>query len=213
MASTLACMCVIYLGSRLCHLISCDIVKHKFQLGCSFLLPIDVFGQSIWPELEAVKDPELKVLASHLPNIVLSGKAPSTASKYCGAFTRWKKWAQTKPDVSVLPAKPLHVCLYLSFLIQKSASPAPVEEAVNALAWVHSVAVVEDPTKHPLVVQVVAGAKRLLAKRTVKKEPISADILSSLVKNFGHTDAPLADIRTLTICLISYAGFFFGLTK
>lgn len=150
----------------------------------------------------------MKALASHLPRVVLSGKAPSTTSKYAGAFARWRKWAQSKPDIPILPARPLHVCLYLSFLIQKSVSSAPIEEAVNALAWVHTVAVVEDPTKHPLVSQVVAGAKRILAKPTVRKEPISADILSSLVQKFGQASATLSDIRTLTICLISYAGFF-----
>ena len=171
-------------------------------------LPADVFGQGVWPELESIQDPDLKALASHLPRVVLSGKAPSTASKYCGAFARWKRWAQTKPDVPILPAKPLHVCLYLSFLIQKSASRAPVEEAVNSLSWVHTIAVLDDPTTHPLVAQVVAGAKRILAKPTVKKEPISADILGSLVQRFGQADASLADIRTLAICLISYAGFF-----
>lgn len=102
----------------------------------------------------------------------------------------------------------MHLCLYLNFLIQKSSSAAPIEEAVNAVSWVHILAVVEDPTKHPLVVQVVAGAKRILARPTLKKEPITAEILGSLVKRFGQLNASLSDIRTLAICLISYAGFF-----
>ena len=40
-------------------------------------------------------------------------------------------------DISVLPANPLHVTLYLTFLIQKSSTSAPVEEAMNALSWAH----------------------------------------------------------------------------
>ena len=32
----------------------------------------------------------------------------------------------------------------------KSKTSVPVEEAVNAVSWVHQVAVVEDPTDHPL---------------------------------------------------------------
>ena len=108
----------------------------------------------------------------------------------------------------MLPAHPLHLCLYLNFLTQKSASVAPVQEAVNSLSWVHALAVMEDPTKHPLVAQVVAGAKRILAGPIVKKEPITADILGALVMKFGQSDASLSDIRTLVICLISYAGFF-----
>lgn len=158
--------------------------------------------------MESIQDPELKALADFLPGVVLSSKAPSTTTKYCGAFNRWKRWAQSKQDVPGFPAKPFHVCLYLSFLTQKSASAAPVEEAVNALSWAHTVAVAEDPTKHPLISQVVAGAKRMLAKPTVKKEPITPEILASLVREFGKPEATLTDVRTLAICLVSYAGFF-----
>lgn len=69
-------------------------------------------------------------------------------------------------------------------------------------------ALMEDPTKHPLVEQVLAGAKRVLAKPTVKKEPITADILKELVTKHGGEGASLSDIRTLAICLVSFAGFF-----
>jgi hypothetical protein len=162
----------------------------------------------VWPKLEDIEDPELKALARMLPSVVLQGKARSTVSKYSGAFARWKKWAEAKHEVAVFPVVPLHLCLYLSFLIQKSASVAPVEEAVNALSWVHDMAGVSNPTGHPLVAQVVAGAKRVLARPTVKKEPITADILGLLVRKFGQEGASLSDIRTLAVCLISFAGFF-----
>ena len=71
-----------------------------------------------------------------------------------------------------MPAKPLHIALYLNFLIQnlKGRSAAPVEEAVNALSWVHQMAGVKDTTGHPMVQQVLAGARRILAKKTNKKE-------------------------------------------
>ena len=60
--------------------------------------------------------------------VVLRGRAPSTVRKYSGAFLRWKKWAKGKHvEIQILPAKPLHVALYLAFLIQKSSTSAPVE--------------------------------------------------------------------------------------
>ena len=98
--------------------------------------------------------------------------------------------------------------IYLNFLIQKAKSSSPVEEAVNALSWVHKVATVEDPTTHLLVGQVLAGAKRLLAKHIVKKEPITPEILGKLVDSITFPSASLSDIRTITICLVGYAGFF-----
>ena len=33
-----------------------------------------------------------------------------------------------------------------------------MEEVVNAGSWVHTIVVLDDPTTHPLVAQVVAGA-------------------------------------------------------
>ena len=53
----------------------------------------------------------------------------------------------------------------------------------------------------------LAGAKRILAHRTQKKEPITPAILEQLVSKFASKEAPLSDIRIVTICLIGFAGF------
>ena len=79
---------------------------------------------------------------------------------------------------------------------------------MNALSWAHQLAVVEDPTDHPLVKQVLAGAKRMLAHKTCKKEPITPDILQKLYDMFVTRDADLSIIRTMAICLLGFAGFF-----
>ena len=67
---------------------------------------------------------------------------------------------------------------------------------------------VENPTDHPLVKQVVAGAKRILPHKTCKKEPITAEILHKLYDKFVSKEAELPIIRTMIICLLGYAGFF-----
>ena len=167
----------------------------------------DVLTGGIWLESMQVQDEELKGLAAFLPRVVLCGKALSTVTKYTGAFKRWKAWASNKHEVKVFPAKPFHVALYLSYLIQKSNTCSPVEGAVHALSWVHCVGTVEDPTQHPLVKQVLAGAKRILAQRTSKKEPITPEILEQLVRRFGASDAKLSDVRTITMCLVAFAAF------
>ena len=149
-----------------------------------------------------------KELASSLPDIVLKGRAMSTVKKYAGAYNHWKNWASSKSEISsTLPPSPIHIALYLSFLAQTAKTSAPLLEAVSALSWVNQIAVVEDTTKHNLVVQVLAGAKRKLACSTIKKEPITPEILTNLVARFCGTDASLSDIRTLTIC---YVGEIFA---
>ena len=167
----------------------------------------DVFSHGAWLDIESMEDPELKDLATALPSIAMQGKAPATVKKYSGAFARWRRWASSRQGVSILPAKPIYVALYLSYLAQSARTCAPLEEAVNALSWVHRMATVEDITCHPLVVQVLAGTKRMLAHKTSKKEPITTDNLLALVDRFGTKDASLADIRALTFCLLGFAGF------
>ena len=117
-----------------------------------------------------------------------------------------KRWAVGHQEVSPFPAKPTHVALYLSYLTQKAKTATPLEEAVSALLWAHCMATVENVTCHPLVVQVLAGAKKLLAHKA-KKEPLRPDHLAALVENFGTKDASLADIRALTFRLLGFAGF------
>ena len=169
---------------------------------------LDIFSSSsAWSDLGKVEDPELKELAQALPTIVLRGKAPSTVKKYSGAFLRWKNWASQKNEIICFPAKPFQVALYLAFLLQRSETSAPVEEAVNAISWVHQLAVVEDPTQNDLVRQVLAGTKRILAHKTMKKEPITPEILGKLVDKYASDNADLADIRVIAWCLISFAGF------
>ena len=41
-----------------------------------------------------------------------------------------------------------------------------------------------------------------------QKEPITPEILSTLVSKVGQQDASLSDIRTLCACLLGFAGFF-----
>ena len=116
----------------------------------------DVFSKGVWPEIRQIDDPKLKELAESLLAITLQSKAPAMVKKYAGGFSRWKRWAKSKPGVEAFPAKLFQSALYLVFLIQSSKTSAPVEEAINSLSWAYQLAVVEDPTDHPLVKQVLA---------------------------------------------------------
>ena len=163
--------------------------------------------QGVWEELSSLEDPELRQLAESLPVTVLAGRAPATVKKYSGAFARWKRWVEAKPGVKAVPAKPIYVALYLNYLIQKSETSTPVQEAVSAISWAHQMATVEDPSIHPFVRNVLAGAKRMLAQPVQKKEPLTVEILENLVDKFGGESANLNSIRSLTISLMGFASF------
>ena len=94
----------------------------------------------------------------------------------------------------------------MSYLIQKARTHSPVQEALNAIFLALQVACVEDTTLHPLIRNVVAGSKRILAHQT-KKEPITPEILQVLVEKFNVEGALLEDVCTLTICILGYSAF------
>ena len=164
-----------------------------------------MLSQGSWLLLNDLEDPDLKVLASKLPNTILHSRADSTTKKYLGAFRRWKVWAATHSLVPV-PAKPHEVALYLQHLAEESGSKSAVEEACHALAWVHSTAGLASPPSHPFVKATLEGLQRSLAKPVVKKEPITLEILDAMVHD-ANKSGSLSDLRLVTACLLSFAGF------
>ena len=140
---------------------------------------IDDLSKGSWHDLRQQEDPELQRLADSLIGTALGGKASSTIMKYLGGFGRWKAWALDH-KLQVFPANESHV-VYLQHLGETKQSKAAVEEAVNSLAWVHSLSGLPSPTKSPLVQIVHEGLKRSLAKSLRKKEPFTVEMLRLLL--------------------------------
>ena len=75
------------------------------------------------------------------------------------------------------------------------------------LNWAYEKVGLHSPTKHLLVHAALEGARRQLGKPTVKKEPVTPEMLQNLVEKFGGKNAFLADVCGLAICILAYAGF------
>ena len=155
--------------------------------------------------LKDLEDPDLKELAAKLPDTILRSRADSTVKKYLGAFKRWKAWAK-QHGMTAMPVKEVHVALYLQHLGDTSQSKAAVEGACNALAWIHSTAGLPSPTLSPFVKATLEGMQRILAKPTVKKDPVTSVMLEDMVKDANKSNT-LADLRLTTASLLAYAGF------
>lgn len=173
----------------------------------SFLLTIaDTMTDGVWAELAEVRDPELQRLAKALPSTVLHSRADSTVAKYGYAFQRWKSWARARDEVPVFPVHAVHFALYLQHLSEKLQSWSAVQEAVNAVSWVHQLSGLEPVTQSAFVQATVAGLKRKLAKPKAKKEPVTVDMLAALVDSLGESPS-LSDVRLAAICLLAFAAF------
>ena len=93
---------------------------------------------------------------------------------------------------------PYHFSLYISHLAAtgpKSAS-ASVAAAVN---WAHNWAQVCHPQQITIWLK-----SRLHYSPTIRKEPVTPDILVKLLASHGHPNATLADLRTLLFCLFCF---------
>lgn len=156
--------------------------------------------------IKEIKDPDLRRLADELPNTILHSRADSTTKKYLYAFRIWKSW-WSQYSFNYLPAQAHHIAVYLQYLADSTCSKATVEEACNALAWIHSCAGLKSPVSEPFVKSTLGGLQRLLAKPVTKKKPVTVEMLEELVRNVQDSDS-LSDLRLATACLLSYAGFF-----
>lgn len=72
-------------------------------------------------------------------------------------------------DVPSFPAQEAHIVLYLQHLNQSVQSKSAIEEAVNALSWLHQVSGLPPVSGLPLVQAALAGHRRLLAQPNVRK--------------------------------------------
>ena len=170
------------------------------------LSPTDILTQGIWGQLKNLEGIELKELADKLPATILCSRANSTVKKYLGAFKRWKAWALEK-RMPVIPVKDYQWALYLQFLADSSQSKSAVEEACNAIAWVHSTAGIVSPTTTSQFVKAtLEGLQRLLARPAVKKAPVTPAMLKEMVKDATKSNS-LSDLRLVTACLLAFAGF------
>ena len=171
-----------------------------------FLFATDVLLKGVWETVAELKDPELRRLASALPDTVLQSRADSTTKKYLYAFQRWRVWAEARSEVTVFPVNEVHCALYLQHLGETTKSKAAVEEAVNGISWVQQVAGLSPIVESPFVRLTVSGLQRQLAKPKSRKEPVTREILVELAGNLTP-DSSLGEIRIVAIALLGFSAF------
>ena len=167
-----------------------------------------IFLQSgIWREANSLVDPSLRRLVPNLLHLQLDSKAPSTVQKYRFGWLKWRQWAASKIGVQVIPAKPLHVALFISELtvisVSNNTGISSIESVLYGIKWGHSLAgIVDCPTSHPLVKPSLEGARRKLAGPVQTKEPLSVDIVCRIADHYISSSS-LTVIRFLFSWLAS----------
>ena len=81
-------------------------------------------------------------------------------------------------------------------MITDAKTASPIESAVHDITWVHHLVGERSPLAQLLVKDVLAGAQRLLADHTSKKEPITVSQLEPLVNSKALSMTSLYDIHS-----------------
>ena len=63
------------------------------------------------------------------------------------------------------------------------------------------------PTDNPFVQLAFEWCQRLCETETTKKEPITSNMIKTLVKKYGGKNSTIPDLRFLLTCLLGFAGF------
>ena len=167
-----------------------------------------MLSSGIWLEAASLSDSSLSDMVPGLIDLQLDAKAPSTVLKYKSGWLRWREWALSKFGVPVIPAKPLHIALFISELAKRSSenniAVSSIESAVYAIKWGHAMAGIEGC---PFVKFALEGAKRRLARPVQPKEPLPVSPVQAIATHFASS-ASLSDLRFLFILLVGFAGFF-----
>lgn len=86
-------------------------------------------------------------------------------------------------------------------------SGSKIDEIVYSVSWAHKLAGFNDPCKSDVVNFARDAAHRKIGHMSKKKEPVTPDILSSIVNTYGSENSDLKDVRLATLCLLCYSGF------
>ncbi|VDI26109.1 Hypothetical predicted protein [Mytilus galloprovincialis] len=112
---------------------------------------------------------ENNVLRSLAGRMALYIVNSNTSMKYFAGFNRWKLFIN-EHGFSDLPAEPVHVALYLTFLIDKHSSPSVLQSAIYSIKWAHELNGYIDPTSNSFITFLLESCKRRNGKPVGKKK-------------------------------------------
>ena len=150
-------------------------------------------------------DSRLAPAAKSIPSLLLKSIAPNTIKRYAYGFRTWSNWRRDHPDISCLPVVDVHLAIFIAVSIQINSPFGRVDSVCQGLSWLHRALGLPNPCESSTVVLLKEAAKRLLSKAVRKKEPLSPKDLKALAQRLRY--GSLIDLRSLTVAVLSYAGF------
>lgn len=152
-----------------------------------------------------IENESLKHLATELPTYMSFCREENTLKKYQSSFNLWERWCKSF-KVSITPAKPTTIALFILSGVQSDWSLSKIEGAYYAIKFFHLLGGYENPCENPIVTEMLEASKRILSTKKNRKQPITIEHLKLLHTKLSQRKN-IYNMRTLAICLIGYAGF------
>lgn len=143
-------------------------------------------------------------LAQQMRDYAADATAESTKRVYRIA---WADFIEFCADhrLASLPATPETVAAYITTLAQGKMKISTIRVRVSAISKAHVLARHPDPTADVDFKQVFTGIRRDHGTAPTKKEPITLDVLTTLL---AHLPAGLVGVRDRALLIVDYGGVF-----
>ena len=111
-------------------------------------------------------------------------------------------------ELSYIPANPIHVAVYLQYVLESTGTSSSMDTAFFGNKWAHESAVFVSLTDNSLVIRVRETAKRILrGKRCHRTELLSIEIIKEII--FAAELSNTLQMRNISLYVFCYVGFFF----
>ena len=115
---------------------------------------------------------------------VWTGKPEWHATIFRG-WKSWVDWSSSKQGVIYCPADPFYIAIYLNHVLFISGAKGSILTSFYGIRWGHHVVGFNSPIDNPFVQLAFEGCQRLCETETTKKEPITSDMIKTLVTKYG----------------------------
>jgi hypothetical protein len=108
--------------------------------------------------------------------------------------------------VCALPASVTTIAVYISYLVQREVYTSVLYSDYYGIKWEYDLNLSTSIFSEQYIKMILEGSVRILSKPVQKKEPITSDILMTILRK----QYPIDNLQKLRICcllLLGYAGF------
>ncbi len=159
----------------------------------------------MWSRMNAIShiSPEMNSRLEGIVQSMTKSATPNTIRAYSSCFRRFKDFVESL-DMRIEDTTSAELVFYLQGMIEEGKAASTISQTVAAISWHFLIADRPDPTKHKIVTQMVAAARKL-GPPVKHKEAAQKRHLQKLLE-FREQKGTFTSQRTFLIGLASYAG-------